>query len=769
MLTLCIIVKNEEKTLPKLLGSIVSHVDQVVVTDTGSTDKTKEVCEQYCGDKLKWTTFEWCDDFSAARNYNFSQAEKGSWVVWADADDVVVNAKELKAIAKDCDKNNINAVMFPYHYVVDENGNTTCLQTRERLIKNDGTYKWIGRLHEAMLPITKMAVASSLDHVQWVHQAKADRVETSKWRNLDILEKALEAEIAENKVDPRTLYNLGNAYFTVDNYQKALACYVRYIPLSGWVEEIYLARHRTALALLYTKQFDLAMEAALKAVSVKPEYPDAYIDLGKICYESQDYEKAIYWFKEALKKETPKNLPVYNPMDYTANLYWLLGHSLAQHNKYTEAHENFKKFQVYYPKHEEVAQILETLDEAMEEAEDIKAIARVAKLTNDLALKNNQYENKIWSVIPRKYLEFPEILYYKNRISSKTTSTGKEMAIYCGKCVVEWDPSLEKAGGIGGSEEAVINIARLLVQKGWKITVFGRPIKEGNYDGVEYKHFTEYNPRDRYDVFISWRMPSVMNTEINAAKKYVWLHDCTPETMFTPEILRNTDKIMVLSKYHRSLYPEIPEEKFMYTGNGINPEHFEAKIKKNPKYCINTSAPDRGLEVLLKMWPEIRKEVPDAELHWFYGWEVFDGLHKDNPEKLVYKARIKELLNQPGVFEEDRADHLTIAKKYKEAQLWLYPTEFTEIYCITADKAQAGGALPVTTTMAALDERVKYGTKMDVHNMYSNELVQKEYINKVINYLKNPELVNKEREGMVDYALTNCSWVRIADQWDKEI
>lgn len=769
MITLCIIVKNEEKTLPVLFKSIVPYVDKVVVTDTGSTDKTKEVCEEYCGEKLKWTTFEWCDDFAAARNYNFSHADKDSWVIWADADDIILNATELKSIIEDCEKNNINAVMFPYHYVVDKNGNTTCLQTRERLIKNNGTYKWIGRVHEAMLPITKMSSGLSLNTVEWFHNTTPERVEKSKFRNLDILEKALEEEISNNKVDPRTLYNLGNAYFTVDDFQKAIACYVKYLTLSGWVEEMYLARHRITLALLYTKQFELAEESALKTISLKPEYPDAYIDLGKVYYELREFDKSIYWFKEALNKKLPKSLPVYNPMDYAANLYWLLGHALSQIERYTEAYEYFKKFQTFYKDNKEVVEILKTLDEAMEEAENVRAIARVGKVTNAIAIESNQKENKFWSVIPKKYLEFPEVLYFKNKISNKTESTGKEMAIYCGKCIVEWDPSVEKNGGIGGSEEAVINLSRLLAKKGWKITVFGRPLKEGVYDGVEYKYYTEFNPRDKYDVFISWRMPSVMNAEINSDRKYIWLHDCTPQDMFSANILRNTDKIMVLSKYHRSLYPEIPEEKFMYTGNGINPDFFNEDIKKNPKYCINTSAPDRGLEVLLKMWPSILKEVPDAELHWFYGWDVFDGLHKDNPEKQVYKARIKELLNQPGVFEEKRADHITIAKKYKEAQLWLYPTEFTEIYCITADKAQAGGALPVTTVVAALDERVKFGTKMDVNNLYSNENAQKEYIQKVINYLKNPELVDKEREGMSNYALTNCSWARIADQWDKEL
>jgi glycosyltransferase involved in cell wall biosynthesis len=546
MLTLCIITKNEEKNLPKLFESIVPYVDKVVITDTGSTDKTKEISEKYCGEKLKWTTFEWCDDFSAARNYNFSQADKNSWVIWADADDTILNAKELKSIIKDCEKNGINSVMFPYHYVVDEYGNTTCLQRRERIVKNDGTYKWIGRLHEAMLPVSKMAAAASLDNVIWVHRAKGERIEQSKLRNLDILEKALEQEIKEDKVDPRTLYNLGNAYFTVDQYQKALACYAKYIPMSGWDEEIYLARHRSALVLLYSKEFVLAEEAALKAMSVKPEYPDAYIDIGKVCYEMREYKKAIYWFKEAMTKEVPKNLPVYNPMDYTANLYWLLAHSLAQNENYLEAYEYFKKFQVYYPKNEEVVEILETLENALDEADDVKAIVRVARLTNDLVLKNNQNENKLWSVIPRKYLEIPEVLYFKNQLFTKKTSTGKEMAIYCGKCIVEWDPSLEKAGGIGGSEEAVINITRLLAQRGWKITVFGRPIKEGNYDGVDYKHYTEYNPRDKYDVFITWRMPGALTNGVNADRKYVWLHDVTPEDCYEEEIDDSIDYVVGL-------------------------------------------------------------------------------------------------------------------------------------------------------------------------------------------------------------------------------
>jgi glycosyltransferase involved in cell wall biosynthesis len=178
------------------------------------------------------------------------------------------------------------------------------------------------------------------------------------------------------------------------------------------------------------------------------------------------------------------------------------------------------------------------------------------------------------------------------------------------------------------------------------------------------------------------------------------------------------------------------------------------------------------LEQLLMMWPKIREQVPEAELHWFYGWETFDAFAEQRDgyaENMAWKVRVQKLLTQPGVYDEGRVDHETVAKKYKEAQLWTYPTEFTEIYCITADKAQAGGALPVTTTVAALDQRVKYGTKYDVSDMYTNEKAQETFINQVVEYLKNPEQVELEREGMVEETLKTCSWENVATQWDKEL
>ena len=95
-LSLCLITKNEEDNLPRVLGSFASVADEIIVTDTGSTDRTVELAEKL-GAKISY--FKWCDDLSAARNYCFSQAS-GDWIFWIDADEELL--PESTELLKDC-------------------------------------------------------------------------------------------------------------------------------------------------------------------------------------------------------------------------------------------------------------------------------------------------------------------------------------------------------------------------------------------------------------------------------------------------------------------------------------------------------------------------------------------------------------------------------------------------------------------------------------------------------------------------------------------
>ena len=84
-ISLCMIVKNEEKILERCLDSVADLVDEIVIADTGSTDATREIARRYTE---KVYDFPWTDDFSAARNFVFSRATQ-EYIYSADADEVL--------------------------------------------------------------------------------------------------------------------------------------------------------------------------------------------------------------------------------------------------------------------------------------------------------------------------------------------------------------------------------------------------------------------------------------------------------------------------------------------------------------------------------------------------------------------------------------------------------------------------------------------------------------------------------------------------------
>lgn len=170
------------------------------------------------------------------------------------------------------------------------------------------------------------------------------------------------------------------------------------------------------------------------------------------------------------------------------------------------------------------------------------------------------------------------------------------------------------------------------------------------------------------------------------------------------------------------------------------------------------SAYYRGLECLLKMWPAIRKEVPDATLDIYYGWESWDAMEGANGQE--FKQRILALLEGLkglGVTEHGRVSHEALAKAMKQTKVWAYPTEFPEIHCITALKAQEAGCYPVTTHVGALVETVKSGLQIDCKNIYSNDYGQARFVEAVVAMLN--------REDMDPVSVAHSDWSDVAKRW----
>lgn len=177
------------------------------------------------------------------------------------------------------------------------------------------------------------------------------------------------------------------------------------------------------------------------------------------------------------------------------------------------------------------------------------------------------------------------------------------------------------------------------------------------------------------------------------------------------------------------------------------------------------SSYDRGLDILLFMWDDIKKAYPDAELHICYGWDLFDKVAHTNPERMQWKENVEKLMHQEGVFHYGRIGKQLMKELRQQCGIWAYPTYFTEINCITALECQNDGLVPVTMTLAALSETAKEGilidgsiTKLEVKDKFQEELLG------LMSDKDRWELLSKKcKKFAKDY-----DWSRIASKWVKE-
>ena len=141
-ISLCMIVKNEEDVLARCLDSVEGIADEIIIIDTGSTDRTKEIAYRYTNHVYD---FLWIDDFSAARNMSFSKATK-DYLLWLDADDIL-KPSERKKFLELKQRANLTAdiVMMPYEIMEDASGRATFVYWRERLIKRSGKEEFMKR------------------------------------------------------------------------------------------------------------------------------------------------------------------------------------------------------------------------------------------------------------------------------------------------------------------------------------------------------------------------------------------------------------------------------------------------------------------------------------------------------------------------------------------------------------------------------------------------------------------------------------------------
>ena len=206
--SLCMIVKNEADVLGRCLESVSGLVDEIIIVDTGSADRTREIAARFTG---KIFDFPWRDDFAAARNESFSHASM-DYCLWLDADDVLLEADQAAFLAlKEALDPSVSVVMAPYHTGFDENGHVTFSYYRERLIRNRAGMRWEGAVHEAIAPMGKILYADFAVTHRKTRPADPDR-------NLNIYRAQLAAGA---ELEPRQQFYYGRELYYHRRWEEA--------------------------------------------------------------------------------------------------------------------------------------------------------------------------------------------------------------------------------------------------------------------------------------------------------------------------------------------------------------------------------------------------------------------------------------------------------------------------------------------------------------------------------------------------------------------
>jgi glycosyltransferase involved in cell wall biosynthesis len=284
------IVKDEETHISNCLKNLVHAVDEIVIVDTGCKDNTIEIAKSY--PNVKIVKFEWCDDFSAARNAAFPHITS-DWVIWIDADEYLYeeDIENILTVASIYDNIQIPVLFRIGHMNIMSDGQIIGVYDTNRMFPIKHPFKFYSRIHEQVVldgsdMYNRNAVSIPVK-IRVYHEGydkSKINFEDKLKRNIRLLEKM----VKEEPDNPswlffygRELYTLGKIDEGIANLLKAEECARKY-PSFGRVLEIHSI---LANAYLSKQDFDEAEEVCLRSMKIRNDFPNILYAYARIKLE----------------------------------------------------------------------------------------------------------------------------------------------------------------------------------------------------------------------------------------------------------------------------------------------------------------------------------------------------------------------------------------------------------------------------------------------------------------------------------------------------
>lgn len=330
---------------------------------------------------------------------------------------------------------------------------------------------------------------------------------------------------------------------------------------------------------------------------------------------------------------------------------------------------------------------------------------------------------------------------------------------------------------LGGSETAAYYMARSLAERGHDVSMFSKCEPEGTWQGVRYRHvryFAECVATIPHDVTVIQRIPEPFTLRFASPPVHLWwMHDLALRraAQAVQGVLWHVTRVLTVSEWMRQQYVEVyglPPEIVVPTRNGIDLPLIDLAPEPlvREKALVMTARPERGMDTLLEvMLPRIIKAEPDVTVY-LAGYDNYVQQLQPLYQKISalvasYHGRVRHV----GALSK-----LDLYKLYKTARAYVYPTDFSEVSCITAMECAACGLPFISSALAALPETcipeasalIPYDEK---NQGARNPAYVEAFVNTVVDVLRDPvrwkAMSDAGRAGAARYA-----WSGVAEEWE---
>ena len=708
--TICLnmIVKNEERIIVDTLTKLYQKIkwDYWVICDTGSTDKTREVITEHFKNANipgEIVCHEW-KDFGYNRTEALKSAfEKTDYVFVFDADDEICMDFKLPD----------NLTADAYNFQFGHHGDYCCY-TRALLVNNRKKWKYVGVLHEVIVPD---GFSNSTEIINGNYFVVSGRSGDRNTNNPDkylkdalVLEKAYyeSLEKKEDNLYERYAFYCGNSYCDHGDAENAIKWYKITLTHNNWAQEKFMSCIKLYNCYEKLGQRETGFYYCIKSMSFDSERAEGlhHLIVHYCCENMNDVAYAYYTLiKDYLENryidEAPNNNKLF--IDNSIVNFHLPYYMVIVSEKTKHYATGIKMMEIIFSKKQKnvsdffVRCLLFNMQFFIDKLQGEKLSEFVNKLRDYISfLEENGYPVYDYDFMPvyekfgleskyvvKKFEEENPVLYEECKNSNK-------VLFYSGFSGMKWNQTFSLKNALGGSETAVAYLTKYL-PKNYQIFVAGE-VEEEIVDNIRYvsiNNLSHLLMHTKFHTIVISRYLGFfdMHPHFKSYQNFLWVHDTLinsyGSSLNDKILLKKWDSringIICLTQWHKdhleNLYPRI-KDKTHIINNGIKVEMFNYPTVKTPNSFIYTSCPERGLRRVLEIWNSILEKFPDAQLNV--------STYVDFPRNDSEREMQQLIETLPNIKHWGKLGPEQLYELMSTSEYWLYPTDWPETSCITA-------------------------------------------------------------------------------------